>query len=118
MEQIHFERIMEELHEIRKENRQIMAQIDDLNTAISAVSDDVSAIGTTVTDVQTNVATVLQDLQTAEQNGIAPDLTSAIALLQGIHSTLGTVSTSLSGVDTSLKAAIPAPAQPDNQPTS
>jgi septal ring factor EnvC (AmiA/AmiB activator) len=110
MEELHFIQIMQQLHEIRKENRRIMAQIDDLNAAVASIGTDVSTIAAELISVQNDVATVIEDLKAAEQNGTAPDLSAAIAALQASHSTLNEQAAALTGVGNSIQTALNPPA--------
>jgi hypothetical protein len=79
------------LTRIIRNQEKIMAQIDDLNTAIAGVSTEIDAIAADVT-------TVLGLLKATT----GTDLSVPIAALAAI-------STRLAGIDTSLKAVEPTP---------
>lgn len=81
---------------------EVMAQLDDLNTALGS-------IGTEVTKVGTDVQTLLTELQTANQNP-AVDLSGPIATAQGILSKLQGIDALVPEQATTSPAAPPATA--------
>jgi t-SNARE complex subunit (syntaxin) len=82
----------------RKLNK-IMAQIDDLNTALSGIASDVAQVATD----HANLLTELSTAQAAATAGQPVDLTAAIAQATAIK-------TSLDAIASTAAAAAPAPA--------
>lgn len=85
----------------------IMAQIDDLNTALNGIATD-------VTQVVSDHADLISQLQAAQAAAAANqpvDLTTAIASAQAIKTTLD-------GIASTVAAAAPAPATDPGTPAS
>ena len=82
--------ILKTLKHLMNQQEKIMAQIDDLNTAIDAVSGDVASVASDVTEV-------LQLLKNAQ--GTSADLSPAIAKLAAVKTALDTVDANLKAVE-------------------
>lgn len=89
----------------------IMAQIDDLKTALTAIGDGVDDVDTKLDGVRDSIAAVDTEVKALiALLGTAPvDLTEALAQAQAISAHVGAVQGEVQVASDSLKAIPPAP---------
>lgn len=99
------ENINHRLDEITQKEIQIMAQIDDLNTAIKAEDVQVTTLAASITKIDADVDALLA----AAQGGTSgPDLTVQIQAIQSHTSALATAVAQLAAEDTKANPSAPA----------
>ncbi len=82
-------------------------QMSDLSDAVAAVSADLDTLSTKLDTETTEIGKVIALLQQGN-----PDVPAAVTALQGIHTRVGTLSTTVDQHVSTLDAALPAPPAP------